>query len=148
MNNSKPREQPSLTSLQNDPQVDFGKVTISLSAKINPSEDMEKVREALSNIIPMNYSFDGRMLKARTQDLEALTNVYEKIRAKRSLGVLRRLLLRGMGDDSSTILLNRQAAYVGSVVFCETEMEGPLGPLTLVVKADKIMNFIDWLAPH
>lgn len=148
MNNSKPREQPSLTSLQNDPQVDFGKVTISLSAKINPSEDMEKVREALSNIIPMNYSFDGRMLKARTQDLEALTNVYEKIRAKRSLGVLRRLLLRGMGDDSSTILLNRQAAYVGSVVFCETEMEGPLGPLTLVVKADKIMNFIDWIAPH
>ncbi|MEE8239405.1 MAG: RNA-binding domain-containing protein [Nitrososphaerales archaeon] len=138
----------SLTSLQNDPQVDFGKVTISLSANINPSEDMEKVREALSNIIPMNYSFDGRMLKARTQDLEALTNVYEKIRAKRSLGVLRRLLLRGMGDDSSTILLNRQAAYVGSVVFCETEMEGPLGPLTLVVKADKIMNFIDWLAPH
>lgn len=109
---------------------------------------MEKVREALSNIIPMNYSFDGRMLKARTQDLEALTNVYEKIRAKRSLGVLRRLLLRGMGDDSSTILLNRQAAYVGSVVFCETEMEGPLGPLTLVVKADKIMNFIDWIAPH
>jgi len=138
----------SLTSLQNDPQVDFGKVTISLSAKINPSEDMEKVREALSNIIPMNYSFDGSMLNARTQDLEALTNVYEKIRAKRSLGVLRRLLLRGMGDDSSTILLNRQAAYVGSVVFCETEMEGPLGPLTLVVKADKIMNFIDWLAPH
>jgi len=65
-----------------------------------------------------------------------------------SLGVLRRLHLRGMGDDSSTILLNRQAAYVGSVVFCETEMEGPLGPLTLVVKADKIMNFIDWLAPH
>ncbi len=128
--------------------MDFGKVTISLSAKINPSEDMEKVREALSNIIPMNYSFDGRMLKARTQDLEALTNVYEKIRAKRSLGVLRRLLLRGMGDDSSTILLNRQAAYVGSVVFCETEMEGPLGPLTLVVKADKIMNFIDWIAPH
>jgi len=128
--------------------VDFGKVTISLSAKINPSEDIEKVREALSNIIPMNYSFDGRMLKARTQDLEALTNVYEKIRAKRSLGVLRRLLLRGMGDDSSTILLNRQAAYVGSVVFCETEMEGPLGPLTLVVKADKIMNFIDWIAPH
>lgn len=148
MNNSKPREQPSLTSLQNDPQVDFGKVTISLSAKINPSEDMEKVREALSNIIPMNYSFDGSMLNARTQDLEALTNVYEKIRAKRSLGVLRRLLLRGMGDDSSTILLNRQAAYVGSVVFCETEMDGPLGPLTLVVKADKIMNFIDWLAPH
>ncbi len=138
----------SLTSLQNDPQVDFGKVTISLSANINPSEDMEKVREALSNIIPMNYSFDGSMLNARTQDLEALTNVYEKIRAKRSLGVLRRLLLRGMGDDSSTILLNRQAAYVGSVVFCETEMEGPLGPLTLVVKADKIMNFIDWLAPH
>jgi len=128
--------------------VDFGKVTISLSAKINPSEDMEKVREALSNIIPMNYSFDGSMLNARTQDLEALTNVYEKIRAKRSLGVLRRLLLRGMGDDSSTILLNRQAAYVGSVVFCETEMEAPLGPLTLVVKADKIMNFIDWLAPH
>ena len=148
MNNSKPREELSLTSLQNDPQVDFGKVTISLSANINPSEDMEKVREALSNIIPMNYSFDGRMLKARTQDLEALTNVYEKIRAKRSLGVLRRLLLRGMGDDSSTILLNRQAAYVGSVVFCETEMEGPLGPLTLVVKADKIMNFIDWIAPH
>ena len=128
--------------------MDFGKVTISLSAKINPSEDMEKVREALSNIIPMNYSFEGGMLKARTQDLEALTNVYEKIRAKRSLGVLRRLLLRGMGDDSSTILLNRQAAYVGSVVFCETEMEGPLGPLTLVVKADKIMNFIDWIAPH
>lgn len=138
----------SLTSLQNDPQVDFGKVTISLSANINPSEDMEKVREALSNIIPMNYSFDGGMLNARTEDLEALTNVYEKIRAKRSLGVLRRLLLKGMGDDSSTILLNRQAAYVGSVVFCETEMEGPLGPLTLVVKADKIMNFIDWLAPH
>jgi len=148
LNNSKPREQLSLTSLLNDPQVDFGKVRISLSANINPSEDMEKVREALSNIIPMNYSFEGGMLKAHTQDLEALTNVYEKIRAKRSLGVLRRLLLRGMGDDSSTILLNRQAAYVGSVVFCETEMEGPLGPLTLVVKADKIMNFIDWLAPH
>lgn len=128
--------------------MDFGKVEISLSAKINPSEDMEKVREALFNIIPVNYSFEGGILNGYTQDLVALKNIYEKIRAKRSLRVLRRLLLRGMRDDSSTILLNRQAAYVGSVVFCETELEAPLGPLTLVVKADKIMNFIDWLAPH
>jgi len=128
--------------------VDLGKVEISLSAKINPSEDMAKVSKALSNIIAASYSFEGGMLKGYTQDIAALTNIYEKIRAKRTLRVLRRLLLRGMDDDSSKILLNRQAAYAGSVVFCETEMEAPLGPLTLVVKADKIMSFIDWLAPR
>lgn len=121
---------------------------IFLSAKINPSEDVEKIREALTNIIPLSYSIERGLLRGYSEDRKALLNIFEKIRSKQSIRAVRRLLLRGIDDNSSTVLLNREAAYVGSVAFCETAIETPLGPLMLVVKAENIMEFIDWLAPR
>ncbi len=121
---------------------------IFLSAKINPSEDVEKIREALTNIIPLSYSIERGLLRGYSEDRKTLLNIFEKIRSKQSIRAVRRLLLRGIDDNSSTVLLNREAAYVGSVAFCETAIETPLGPLMLVVKAENIMEFIDWLAPR
>ncbi len=121
---------------------------IFLSAKINPSEDVEKIREALTNISPLSYSIERGLLRGYSEDRKALLNIFEKIRSKQSIRAVRRLLLRGIDDNSSTVLLNREAAYVGSVAFCETAIETPLGPLMLVVKAENIMEFIDWLAPR
>ncbi|NWG08734.1 MAG: hypothetical protein HXX80_00190 [Nitrososphaerales archaeon] len=125
-------------------------LTILIEAVVNPSEDSDKVKIAIQNLVePVkpDFSQEDRMLKASTKEEKSLYHIYEQLRAKQTLAVARRILLEHTTGDGTWLIFNKQAAFVGVVNICEDERESPLGPIMLTIKSPYIGKFIDWLAP-
>ncbi|MCP8319486.1 MAG: hypothetical protein H3Z52_00880 [archaeon] len=122
---------------------------ITVEAQVNPSEDANKVKIAIQKLIKLiepNFSQKDKIV-ASTEDEKSLYLIYEQIRAKQILAVARRLLFKNMAQDNTYLILNKQAAFMGSLNICEEESESPLGPIKLIIQSSYINEFIDWLAP-
>ncbi|MCP8307873.1 MAG: hypothetical protein H3Z53_02755 [archaeon] len=122
---------------------------ITVEAQVNPSEDANKVKIAIQKLIKLiepNFSQKDKIV-ASTEDEKSLYLIYEQIRAKQILAVARRLLFKNMAQDNTYLILNKQAAFIGSLNICEEEGESPLGPIKLIIQSSYINEFIDWLAP-
>jgi predicted RNA binding protein with dsRBD fold (UPF0201 family) len=115
---------------------------------LNPSECPEKVRAAVENV------FNGGIVKikhgriiGRALGAEALHVIYEQVRSRAALGVLRRVLLKNRTLDSTWFLLNKQAAAAGTVAFVEHKDESPLGAIKITIECNELDTLIDWLSP-
>ncbi|MCP8310394.1 MAG: hypothetical protein L6N94_02740 [Candidatus Methylarchaceae archaeon HK01M] len=120
---------------------------VTVEAYVNPSEDVDKVKTSIRNLIKHvepDFSQD-KILTTSTKDEKSLYFIYERIRAKQTLAVVRRLLLRHMNEETTWLIFNKQAAFVGSVNVCEEESESPLGPIKLIIQSPYLGEFIDWL---
>ena len=82
----------------------------SAHCTINASEDVNKVRTAVSNILTdMDEKITGDSLVANSNNYESLTKIYETIRSRRSKSAYRKHLMRNMTEDShGFILTSRQ----------------------------------------
>ncbi len=119
---------------------------VSAYCTINASEDIEKVRTSLSNIlIGMDEKITGDSLVANSSNYESLTKIYETMRSRRSKSAYRRHLMRNMTKDSTWFYLNKQAAFANIAALCEEADESPLGPIKIVLHSKNIEDVIDWL---
>lgn len=119
---------------------------ISAYCTINASEDVNKVRTSLSNILTdMVEKLTEDSLTANSNNYESLTKIYETIRSRRSKSVYRKHLLRNMTEDSTWFYLNKQAAFADVIALCDEADESPLGPITVVLRSKNIEDVIDWL---
>ena len=119
---------------------------IEVSASVNPSEDPEKVKKAISNILSISNIQTGDFyIMAETNDFQLMEKIYESIHSSRSQKVLQKQLEKHMNNDSTWFFLNKQAAFVGKVVLCENEDESPLGPVKVVLSSSNINKIIDSL---
>ena len=119
---------------------------IEVSASVNPSEDPEKVKKAISNILSISNIQTGDFyIMAETNDFQLMEKIYESVHSSRSQKVLQRQLEKHMYNNSTWFFLNKQAAFVGKVVLCENEDESPLGPVKVVLSSSNINKIIDSL---
>ena len=119
---------------------------VSAYCTINASEDIEKVRISLSNILTdMDEKITGDTLVANSNNYESLTKIYETMRSRRSKSAYRRHLMRNMAKDSTWFYLNKQAAFANVVALCDEADESPLGPIKVVLHSKNIEDVIDWL---
>ena len=44
--------------------------------------------------------------------------------------------------------INKQAAFVNNIVFCDRADESPLGPIVVTIKTNNVEEFIDWISPR
>ena len=122
---------------------------IEAYAAVNPSEDPEKVRTALSNVITeANYEFKEGSIKATSREIASLSKIQETIRRRRINRVYRRLMRYNTDDDTTWFYLNKQAAYVDAVAICDVAEESPMGPIKVIIHSVNIERIIDWLAPE
>ena len=120
---------------------------ISAYCTINASEDANKVRTSLSNVLTnMDEKLTGDSLIVNSSNYESLTKIYETIRSRRSKSAYRKHLLRNMTNDSTWFYLNKQAAFADVIVLCDEADESPLGPIKVVLHSKNIEDVIDWLA--
>ncbi|MCH7967665.1 MAG: hypothetical protein IH841_00160 [Thaumarchaeota archaeon] len=113
---------------------------------INPSEDPPKVKEAISNVLPrIEIHISNNSLKATSQNLEVLSNIFDVIHSRKTHRVYRRCLTKNRRDDSTWLYLNKQAAYANTVVLCDEAEESPLGPIKIILTSKSIEQIIDWL---
>jgi len=119
---------------------------ISAYCTINASEDVNKVRTVVSNILTdMDEKITGDSLVANSNNYESLTKIYETIRSRRSKSAYRKHLLRNMTIDSTWFYLNKQAAFANVTVLCDEADESPLGPIKVVLHSTNIEDVIEWL---
>jgi len=122
---------------------------ISAYCVINPSEDIDKIRTAVSNVlIDMDEKIVGNSLIANSNNYESLSKIYEIIRAKNIKKVYRRNLRQNIVDDSTWFYLNKQAAFANVIALCDEDNQSPLGPIKIVLQSKNIRDVIDWFVPY
>ena len=119
---------------------------ISAYCTINASEDINKVRTAVLNVLTdMDEKITGDSLVANSNNYESLTKIYETMRSRKTKSAYRRHLMRNMTEDSTWFYLNKQAAFANVTVLCEEADESPLGPIKVVLHSTNIEDVIEWL---
>ena len=119
---------------------------VSAFCMINASEDVNKVRTAISNTLTdMDEKITGDSLVANSNNYESLTKIYETMRSRRSKSAYRRHLMRNMANGSTWFYLNKQAAFANVIALCDEADESPLGPIKVVLYSKNIEDVIDWL---
>ena len=119
---------------------------ISAFCIINASEDVSKVRTAVSNILTdVSEKIIGDSLIVNSNNYESLTKIYETMRSRRSKSAYRKHLMRNMTNGSTWFYLNKQAAFANVITLCDEMDESPLGPIKIVLHSKNIEYVIEWL---
>ena len=127
-------------------------IDVHVEAEIHPTEDPEKVKRAVENIL-WNVKFEvkprrrGSLLTAKAKGIDGLTKIYNLLRRERILDAARGVLFEGLDERSITFYLNKQVAYVGHLSFSEPAAESPLGPIKVQIRCDEPRRLIEWLTP-
>ena len=120
---------------------------IEFYCPIHPSEDPNKVVQAVSNVFPNSkISTEEFSVLAVSESLTSLEKVIESVRSKRSERTYRRHLQRNLVGTSSWIYLNKQAAFIKKAIICDEADESPLGPIKITLVSAQIDKIIDWIA--
>lgn len=122
---------------------------IEVYAAVNPSEDQEKVRLAVSNVIQnTDFQYKEGSIKATSNELESLLKIQETIKNHRSNRVYRRQMRYNTKGDTTWFYLNKQAAFVDVIAICEESEESPMGPIKVIIHSKDLDKISDWLAPE
>jgi predicted RNA binding protein with dsRBD fold (UPF0201 family) len=125
-------------------------VEIKVEAPVNPSEDPQKVIAAIENVIERcspEFRYGSRAV-GRARGTEALELIYEQVRSRSAMGVLRRMLLDNRAGDTTWFFLSKQAAAAGIAAIIEDEQESPLGPIRVTIDCEELDPLVDWLVPE
>ncbi|MDA4119030.1 MAG: hypothetical protein OK436_00400 [Thaumarchaeota archaeon] len=132
------------------PQTNFRAKTI-LKAKISPSEDPDKVVGALEKILGQStgdVSLRSSAVRTVTDDAKVLHRLRDQLRDRHVRSAARRRLLLNREKNSTSLMLNRQAATTGVLVVCGSPEESPLGPIYLTIESERLDDVIDWLTSY
>lgn len=114
---------------------------IEIRAVVKKTESIDKVKEAIINIFPdaILEVKDGLILgKAEKMDL------FKKMLEMQRIRDTSKALLKKLAKEKEiSFTLNKEAAYVGKINFLT--VEHPMGGIEVIVKADDIIGFIEWL---
>jgi predicted RNA binding protein with dsRBD fold (UPF0201 family) len=122
------------------------KCKIEIFCSINPSEDSEKIKKAISNVFPYTtVKTEIFSIVAQSKDLNSLEKIHETIHSHQSQNIYRRNLEKNLKDDSTWFYLNKQAAFVEKIAICEESNESPLGPIKVTLTSPNIDGIIDWM---
>lgn len=125
-------------------------IEVKVEAPVNPSEDPQKVIAAIEGVIDRcspEFRYGSRVI-GRASGSEALETIYEQVRSRSAMGVLRRMLLDNRAGTGTWFLLNKQAAAAGIAVVIDDEQESPLGPIRVSINCEELDALTDWLAPQ
>ena len=115
---------------------------------VNPSESIEKIEKAISNIFPYSIINNNNLsINAQSKELRSFEKIYQFIHNNKLQKNYLRSLEDHLQDDTTWFYLNKQAAFVEQIAICEESDESPLGPIkvTLTSSILNIDAIIDWI---
>ena len=120
-------------------------LSVKITCPVFPSEDPDKVKEAILKIFPdaeISENDAGYEFTA-----PGLDHFSKQIRKQKILDATRSQMQRGMRRTGKiTVNLNKQVAYMGKVSF--TEGKVILGTIKVVIETDEPQALIDTVAPE
>ncbi len=117
-------------------------VQIDLEAEVHPTESVEKVQRAISNLFPdvvFEEVQDG-LLRGTAKNLDVFK---QRLGAQAIRDASRRILRRGLRPGHISFSLAKQAAFVNRVNF---GVDGPLGDINVIVRTETPEAVVDDLA--
>ncbi len=126
-------------------------VIVRVSAPVHPTEIEDKVRKAITNLLPVELQIRdfGTPELYGEGDLESLRLLHRRLREERILDTARHILLIGIEGNTTQFRLNKQVAFAGKLNF-PGGVES-LGSIYVEISAgdnDELLRIIDWLAPE
>ena len=119
---------------------------IEMFCTINPSESIEKIEQAISNIFPYSIINNNNFsINAQSKELRSFEKIYQFIHNNKLQKNYLRSLEDHLQDDTTWFYLNKQAAFVEQIAICEESNESPLGPIKVTITSSNIDTIIDWL---
>jgi len=121
---------------------------IEMFCTVNPSESIEKIEKAISNIFPysiINNNNNNLAIHAQSKELRSFEKIYQFIHNNKLQKNYLRSLEDHLQDDTTWFYLNKQAAFVEQIAICEESNESPLGPIKVTITSSNIDAIIDWL---
>ena len=119
---------------------------IEMFCTVNPSESIEKIEQAISNIFPYaiinNNDFS---INAQSKELRSFEKIFQFIHNNKLQKIYLRSLEDNLQDDTTWFYLNKQAAFVEQIAICEESNESPLGPIKVTLTSSNIDAIIDWV---
>jgi predicted RNA binding protein with dsRBD fold (UPF0201 family) len=118
-------------------------VSVFITCPVYPSEDQEKVKDAIMNIFPdaslerTELGFEGGATTDRFRTL---------IRKQKILDGTRSMMFKGVRGHKIVLHLNKQVAAVGKISF--TEPKTILGTISVTIDCDGPEALIDQIAPR
>jgi predicted RNA binding protein with dsRBD fold (UPF0201 family) len=132
--------------MKKPPECSFFRLIVQ--TRIHSTESLDKLKDALRNVMQhstMNIE-KQTLLVGRSERIDSLITIYEQVRARQSVSVLRRMLINHMDRSTTWFLLNKQAAAAGVVALVDTDSESPLGAIRVHIQSDTLQQIIEWLA--
>ncbi len=126
-------------------------VKVTVECAVNPTEDEDKVERALHKIFPsapierIVKTDDKLLFRINGSGAEFVTTFRSLLKQERIRAAARSILLSGTIGHRIRIYLNKQAAFVGHVSFCESEGESPHGPISVEIESPDPESIIDFL---
>lgn len=126
-------------------------LTVTAESPVNPTEDQSKVERALHNIFPsgkielIKVGEDIIRLRVRGNSLEFLGTLRNLIKQERIRSAARSIIFNRTRENKMHFYLNKQAAFVNRVSFCEPVGESPLGPISVEIDTETPETVIDFL---
>ena len=119
---------------------------IEMFCTVNPSESIEKIEKAISNIFPYSIINNNNLtIHSQSKELRSFEKIYQFIHNNKLQKNYLRSLEDHLQDDTTWFYLNKQAAFVEQVAICEESNESPLGPIKVTITSSNIDAIIDWL---
>ena len=129
---------------------------ILVRCPVNPTEDSQKVEQALKHIIgPQNLTYEDHdeisELISSESNQESLGFVRQSIHKERIIDTARKRLLSNWNGTSTQIHFDKQAAFIGKLrIIDDSESLPPLGTIEIVIIfEDEIQfeEFLHWFTP-
>lgn len=125
------------------------KCKIIITTPVNPTEDLDKIIEALSNI----FNYDDIIISEEsvtvTGNVSCLLPLQEFLEKRQIRDTARKMILKGWNEKSETIniKLSKQAAFAGLVNLVDDDLS-PLGEIEVEIHTEDVEEFADWLCAH
>lgn len=122
------------------------KCEVKAKTPLNPTEDVNKVIQALSNMFSYDQLEIGDDYISVSGGEESLLKLKDALEKRNIRNTAHKIMTRGEHDKVIFFKLNKQSALSGVVNFSEDNIS-PLGEITVKIETDDVERFIDWLAP-
>ena len=119
---------------------------IEMFCTVNPSESIEKIEIAISNIFPYSIIKNNNFsINAQSKELRSFEKIYQFIQNNKLQKNYLRSLEDNLQGNTTWFFLNKQAAFVEQIAICEESDESPLGPIKVTISSSNIDAIIDWI---
>ena len=119
---------------------------IEMFCAVNPSESIEKIEIAISNIFPYSIIKNNNFsINAQSKELRSFEKIYQFIQNNKLQKNYLRSLEDNLQGNTTWFYLNKQAAFVEQIAICEESDESPLGPIKVTISSSNIDAIIDWI---